>query len=65
MCTYNYECLGVFMPVCIRVLILDVAAGEESLWCVTEKLIISHAAPHTVREEGRREMEEIEEGETL
>lgn len=29
-------------------LILDVAAGKASLPCVTESLIISHSAPHTV-----------------
>lgn len=29
-------------------LILDMAAGKESLWRVTEQLIISHSAPHTV-----------------
>lgn len=34
--------------VCVFVLILEMAAGKESLWCVTEQLIISHSAPHTV-----------------
>lgn len=38
-------------------LILDVAAGKASLPCVTESLIISHSAPHTVA----RKMEEREE----
>lgn len=37
-----------FAPVCVFVLILEMAAGKESLWCVTEQLIISHSAPHTV-----------------
>lgn len=36
------------LHVCVCVLILDVAAGKESLWRVTEQLIISHSVPHTV-----------------
>lgn len=43
---------------CLCVLILDVAAGKASLPCVTESLIISHSAPHTVA----RKMEEIQKG---
>lgn len=49
----SYECvLGDAI-----VLILDVAAGKESLWRVTEQLIITHSAPHTV-ERKRRSKEE-------
>lgn len=58
-------CTCAFAPVCVCVcvLILDMAAGKESLWRVTEQLIISHSAPHTVeRRKRRRKMEEIEEG---
>lgn len=57
-------CCCVYSCVCACALILDVAAGEESLWCVTEQLIISHSAPHTVesrtRRRRRRKMEQIE-----
>lgn len=58
MCAEIYEnlsvhCVCVCTCVCAHVLILDIATGKESLWCVTEQLIISHSAPHTV--DGRRD----------
>lgn len=55
------SCSCPFYPVCVCVLILDMAAGKESLWCVMEQLIISHSAPHTV--ERRRKEVEGENGE--
>lgn len=47
-CARSHECKC--WPVCVWcALILDVAAGRESLWCVTKQLIIIHSAPHTVK----------------
>ena len=57
-----YSCVCVCVCVCERecALILDMAAGKESLWCVTEQLIISHSAPHTVERRRRRRKVERE-----
>lgn len=46
-------------------LILDVAAGKASLPCVTESLIISHSAPHTVARKSGGEGERWKESESV
>lgn len=48
---------------CVCLLILDMAAGKESLWCVMEQPIISHSAPHTAERRRRRRKVEGENGE--